>query len=75
MCRPLTEQTRKEKRSGNLVPFVWTKKCQEAFEAVKRLLVSVPLLLPTDWEKEFLLWTDASHVGLRAILEQEIAEG
>ena len=57
------------------MPFVWTKDCQSAFEEVKRLLVSAPLLQPPDWEKEFLLWTDASLLGLGAVLEQEITEG
>ena len=75
MCRPLTELTKKEKGSGNPVPFVWTEECQKAFEEVKRSLSSAPLLQPPDWEKEFFLWTDASLLGFGAVLEQETTEG
>ena len=75
MCCPLTELIRKEKGIGNPVPFVWTEECQKAFEAVKRSLVSAPLLQPPDWEKEFFLWTNASLLGLGAVLEQEITGG
>lgn len=75
ICRPLTELTRLDKASGKPVPFVWTEKCQGAFERVKESLVSAPLLHPPDWEKEFFLWTDASLVGFGAMLEQEVSAG
>ena len=56
-------------------PFVQTEVCQEAFEEVKRSLVSGPLLQLPDWEKEFFVWSDASLLRLGTVLEQEITEG
>ena len=47
-----------------------------AFEGVKKCLVLAPVLLqPSDWEKEFFLWTDVSLVGFRAVLEQDTLNG
>ena len=64
VARPLTELTRKDKATGSTVKFVWTNKCDEAFEEIK-----------PDLKKEFFLWTDASQVGFGAVLEQENSEG
>ena len=66
LSRPLTELTRKD-----LKEFVWTQECEEAFEEVKRQLVTAPLLHPPDLDKEFFLWTDASIKGFGAVLEQK----
>ena len=70
ISRPLTDLTRK-----NCTEFVWTPACEEAFEEIKRLLVTAPLLHPPNIDKEFFLWTDASEKGFGAILEQEDDEG
>ena len=42
------------------VPFEWTDQCQETFEQLKKLLTESPVLAFPDFEKEFLLETDAS---------------
>ena len=55
------------------VPFVWTQECTEAFTRLKEHLVRAPILAyPTfhSNSKEFVLQTDASAVGLGAVLEQ-----
>ena len=57
------------------VPFVWTPKCQEAFEKLKELLVSPPVLAYPCFAKPFVLHTDASGLGLGAVLEQEQDDG
>jgi len=55
------------------VDFVWTKECQEAFEELKQRLISGPILaLPVN-EGTYILDTDASHVGLGAVLSQQQA--
>ena len=71
VARPLTGLTRKDKDTGSLVKFVWDDQCESAFEKVKEMLVSAPLLHPPDLTKPFYLWTDASGKGFGALLEQE----
>ena len=70
IARPLTALTRKDKSSGQSVPFVWDENCEAAFSKIKELLVSAPLLRPPDLSKHFYLWTDASCKGFGAVLEQ-----
>ena len=49
----------------------WTPECQRAFEILKTLLCSAPILsMPTE-DGCFYLDTDASEVAIAAILEQE----
>ena len=55
------------------VPFVWTQECTEAFTRLKKHLVRAPILAYPTFHpnsKEFVLQTDASAVGLGAVLEQ-----
>ena len=70
VSRPLTDLTRKDNKE-----FAWTQGCEEAFEEIKRLLTTAPLLRPPNLEKEYFLWTDASKKGFGAVLEQEGDEG
>ena len=57
------------------VPFVWTPQCQQAFERLKELLVSPPVLAYPCFSRPFVLHTDASGQGLGAVLEQEQEDG
>ncbi len=50
--------------------FVWTKERQIAFDAIKQLLISSPTLRFPDFEREFILMTDASGVGVGVVLSQ-----
>ena len=61
---PLTELLRKE------AEYLWTDIRQEAFEELKRRLVTAPILSPPDWTKEFHVTLDASGWCLGAILWQ-----
>ena len=45
------------------VPYVWSKKCQEAFTTIKDLLTSAPVLRAPDSRDYFVLETDASDKG------------
>lgn len=71
ITRPLTALTRKNKQTGRFVTFEWTSQCEEAFQELKKLLTTAPVLHHPDLTKPFFLWTDASEVGLGAVLEQE----
>ena len=49
------------------MPFVWTRQCQTAFEELKALLTSSPVLAYPDFKKPFVLETDASIAELGAV--------
>ena len=51
-------------------PFVWSESCLEAFNALKRELTSHPILAYPDFNKEFILDTDASDCRIDGILSQ-----
>ena len=64
IAKPLHQLTEKERK------FEWTKECDNAFETLKHFLVEAPILgYPMD-RGEFILDTDASDVGMGAILCQ-----
>ena len=57
----------------NNIPFSWDEACNKAFTALKMQLVQTPVLAYPRFgpnADEFVLQTDASAVGLGAILEQ-----
>jgi len=66
---PLTDLVSKARK------FEWSQECQEAFEKVKRILVSPPVLISPDYTKEFRLYCDSSDVGVGASLMQCDKEG
>ena len=52
------------------VPFVWTDRQQQAFEALKACLISAPILgFPTEIGR-FVLYTDASLFAVGGVLNQ-----
>ena len=51
-------------------PFEWTIGCQNAFDELRKRLVSSPVLAYPDYERRFILDTDASDVGIGAVLSQ-----
>ena len=62
----LTEKTAK---------FEWTEKAQNAFEELRRRLVTAPVLEFPDYSKPFTLDTDASDTGIGAVLSQSREDG
>ena len=65
IAQPLYALTRKD------VPFHWTAACDSAFDYLKTCLTTAPILSYLDFDKSFVLETDASILGLRAILSQK----
>ena len=61
---PLTDLTRKD--APNQV--IWSAKCDQAFQHLKQLLCSPPVLWSPDFDKPFTLQTDASDRGVGAVL-------
>ena len=59
------------------VPFEWTKECQVAFERLKELLTTAPILAYPHFGpgEEFVLETDASLERLGTILSQMQEDG
>ena len=64
IAEPLTSMTSKK------ALFVWTTTQQRAFNALKLTLATKPILRFPDFSKDFVLYTDASGVGVGAVLEQ-----
>jgi hypothetical protein len=52
------------------VPYVWEKEQEEAFQILKNILSSEPLLQYLDFEKEFIVTCDASSSGIGGVFSQ-----
>ena len=62
--KPLTDLLNKK------VTWSWDKRCDKAFNDVKALLTSFPVLRLPDLSKEFILYCDASNWALGLVLGQ-----
>ena len=67
IAKPLTAKTQKE---ASKLPFTWDEKDQAAFEKLRTCLTTPSILAYPDFEKEFLLFTDACDYGIGAVLSQ-----
>jgi hypothetical protein len=52
--------------------FVWTDECMDAFNLLKKLLTSAPIMMAPDWNLPFELMCDASDFALGAVLGQRV---
>lgn len=66
---PLTNLTKKNKK------FIWDEETERSFLDIKQCLVSAPILTCPDFDKPFILQTDASQRALGAVLVQEFEDG
>ncbi|KAM1667753.1 hypothetical protein ACFX1S_046951 [Malus domestica] len=64
IAQPLCRLLQKE------VPFEFNKACEQAFNHLKDLLTTVPIITPPDWSIPFELMCDASDYALGAVLGQ-----
>ncbi|GJV94694.1 reverse transcriptase domain-containing protein [Tanacetum coccineum] len=64
ISRPMTHLLEKE------TPFVFSKECVEAFNALKKKLTEAPILVAPDWDLPFEIMCDASDFAVGAVLGQ-----
>ncbi|GBN83218.1 Retrovirus-related Pol polyprotein from transposon 17.6 [Araneus ventricosus] len=48
----------------------WTKECNQAFIELKNRLTEMPVLYASDYNREFIVQTDASDLGIGIVLSQ-----
>lgn len=69
VAAPLNELLRKD------MTFLWTDACEQAFQSLKQALMTTPILLFPNLNKEFFLSTDASTTAVGFILSQQGDDG
>lgn len=69
LSAPLSDLVKANRR------FVWTEEAQKAFEGLKSILSSAPVLHSPDFSQPFYIHCDASKTGIGAVLVQKNAEG
>ena len=69
IAAPLNQLMKKE------TVYQWTTEHQQAFEHLKKRLTEAPILVHPDFNRPFIVFTDASAIGLGAILSQKDNEG
>ena len=69
ITRLMYELTRKD--NGTLVPFEWTDQRQKAFDKIKKKMTTISVIAHLDFNKPFILYTDASGGDVRAVLHQK----
>ena len=79
IVHPLLKLTKSEagvgsisKRMSRRVNIKWDDDCERAMHKIKDKLSSAPILALPRFEEAFILETDASHIGLGAVLSQVI---
>lgn len=72
VCAPLHELTKRTKNKSGKVDskIVWTETADNAFQEIKKRLVTAPVLACPDYEQTFTIQTDASDKGIGAVLTQ-----
>ncbi|GFX62728.1 retrovirus-related Pol polyprotein from transposon 297 [Trichonephila clavipes] len=64
ICEPLFQLMKKGTN------FNWYKEAQDSFDKIKRTLTEAPILQLPNFSEQFNLFTDASGVGIGAVLQQ-----
>src|SRR4051812_34608825 len=54
------------------VPFVFDEDCKEAFEVLKKALITAPIVQPPDWKFPFKIMCDSSDFAVGAVLGQRV---
>ena len=65
IASPLTKLLRK------WVKFEWDDKCQLSFAQLKIILVEAPMLTQPTSGREYVMYSDASRIGLGCVLMQD----
>ena len=69
LAKPLTDLTRDK------VSWSWGESQESSFKALKVAIATAPILRLPDFERQFVITTDASDVAIGAILEQDFGLG
>ncbi|GKF85990.1 putative reverse transcriptase domain-containing protein, partial [Tanacetum coccineum] len=64
IAKPLTELTQKNKK------YIWGENQESAFQSLKQKLYEAPILALPEGNGDFVIYCDASHQGLGAVLMQ-----
>ena len=72
---PLHELTSGENAGKKKAAIKWDSRCQQAFDDLKTLCTTVPILAYADFTKPFKLHTDACGTGLEPVLYQTQEDG
>ena len=67
----ITGLENQSKRTAKTTTIEWTEAANSAFEHLKELCVSAPILTYPDYQLPFILHTDSSSEGLGAVLYQK----
>ena len=54
------------------MPFIFVEDCKEAFEVLKKALITAPIVQPPDWKLPFEIMCDASDFAVGAVLGQRL---
>jgi hypothetical protein len=65
VAEPLTRLVSKNQE------WVWLEEQEEAYQELKRRLISAPILAHPDWKQRFIVQPDASAVAIGAVLAQQ----
>ena len=69
-CRTIDKFTQEENEE-----FIWSERCQQSFDKLKAVLISVPVLKAPNFNYRFKLAVDASDIGAGSVLLQEDENG
>ena len=65
LAAPMTRLLQKD------IKFEWFVECQASFDRLKKVLTEAPILTQPEMGKKFVIYSDASHVGLECVLMQD----
>ena len=62
-------------RKSELEKIIWTPQSIQAFNKLKEILLTAPVIINPDFSCPFILQTDALKVGVEAVLSQTDTKG